>query len=488
MKKIMIIVAFLLLWVPGPIHAEEQRQVHEEIIYDILVDRFNNGDASITEQVDLDDPFAYHGGDIQGIIDKLDSIKEFGFTTISLSPVMANAPGGYHGYWIDDFYKVDEQFGTMEDVKRLVAEAHDRDMKVILEFVPNYVANTHPIVEDPEREDWIIEGDKPAHAYLDQVVRLNHENEEVQQFLIDAATFWIEEAAIDGLKLHAADQAAPDFLETFTQELRDESPDLYLIADVLETNEDLQTIEGIDLIENPGLYEAMTDAFSQVDTPLTDLFDALEEQDRGLHYVDDPFTERFTKVFTENGRNAVTTWKLALTFLYTTPGAPSIYQGSELPMSGEPEAGMQQMVQFNSSDPDLEEVYHRIAALRTEFPALQYGDMEVIASEGAMSVFKRTYEGETLYIAMNNGSETNMVPITELESGVELKGLMEDDIVRESENGEYPLVLPRETADVYVIQDETGMNWMFIAIVGGIFLTFVIAVVALTRKQKKNTK
>src|SRR5699024_10318314 len=143
---LLMLIPFLLICM-GPLETEASN-VQEEVYYHILVDRFNNGDASLDDQVDLEDPYAYHGGDFAGIIDKLDAIIQSGFTAIVLSPVMANAPDGYHGYWVEDFWSVEEQFGTMDDFNKLVAEAHDRDIKVILEFVTNYAAGSHPIASN----------------------------------------------------------------------------------------------------------------------------------------------------------------------------------------------------------------------------------------------------------------------------------------------------------------------------------------------------
>ncbi|MDX1359607.1 MAG: alpha-amylase family glycosyl hydrolase, partial [Clostridia bacterium] len=86
----------------------------EDNIYFVMVDRFNDAVPNLND-VDKDDSKAYHGGDIKGITEKLDYIKSLGFTAVWLTPIMDNAPKGYHGYWIHDFYKVDEHFGTIED-------------------------------------------------------------------------------------------------------------------------------------------------------------------------------------------------------------------------------------------------------------------------------------------------------------------------------------------------------------------------------------
>src|SRR5699024_11262213 len=86
-------------------------------------------------------------------------LEEHGFTAVSLSPIMANADRGYHGYWVEDFYEVEEEFGSMEDVKTLVSKAHDKGMKVILELPLNYIAKSSPLVEDADKQDWFKENE-----------------------------------------------------------------------------------------------------------------------------------------------------------------------------------------------------------------------------------------------------------------------------------------------------------------------------------------
>src|SRR3954451_16258491 len=136
MKKGAIILLFisLLLFNALPVGAveKEDRKWQDETVYSLMIDRFNNGDQSNDMDVDLDDPIGYHGGDFQGVIDQLDYIKDMGFTAISLTPVFDNIDGGYHGYWVNDYYKTEEHFGSIELFKKLVDEVHKRDMKVIL--------------------------------------------------------------------------------------------------------------------------------------------------------------------------------------------------------------------------------------------------------------------------------------------------------------------------------------------------------------------
>jgi len=494
MKRLLIIFSFLCCFTLTTVVSAEKRDLREEVIYNILVDRFNNGDQTHSEDVRIDDPYAYHGGDIKGIIAKLDDLESLGFTTITLSPVMENAKDGYHGYWIEDFYNVEKQFGTMEDLQTLVNEAHQRDMKVILEFVTNYVSETHPYVLDEEKEDWFKDVNKPNHLpdsmyWLDEVAFFNHENEDVQTYLLDVANYWIEETDVDGFKLHAADQASQEFLNHFTSTLKEKNPHFYIIADVLDSTADLESLRNntyIDAVDNEKMHDALNEVFTQARSPVSKLYETWKENgnNNDLLFVDSKDTPRFAYNASRNDRNALTTWKLALTYLYTSPGIPSFYQGSELKMyePGFPEN--QQMVKFNSTDPDLEEFIHRISSLRDQFPALVYGDFKQVATNDALSVFKRSLEDEEIYIAINNGDEMEEVTLSEIPESKQLRGLLGDNIIRKDKNGEFSLSIPREDVEIYVIEDNIGINWLFISLIGSVFIIFVWFVIYVSRKQK----
>ena len=116
----------------------------DEIIYQIVVDRFEDGDVSNNFNVDLYKEAAYHGGDWQGVIDRLDYIETLGVTALWISPVVKNVEvdagfSSYHGYWTQDFTSVNPHFGDLQKLKELVNAAHSRNIKVILDIVTNHV-------------------------------------------------------------------------------------------------------------------------------------------------------------------------------------------------------------------------------------------------------------------------------------------------------------------------------------------------------------
>ncbi|MCL2824040.1 MAG: alpha-amylase family glycosyl hydrolase, partial [Polyangiaceae bacterium] len=116
----------------------------DEIIYQILVDRFANGDRSNDYNIVPHDPAKYHGGDWKGIEDRLDYIQALGVTTLWISPVVKNVESdagidGYHGYWAQDFTKTNPHFGDLAALRSMVDAAHARKIKVILDIVTNHV-------------------------------------------------------------------------------------------------------------------------------------------------------------------------------------------------------------------------------------------------------------------------------------------------------------------------------------------------------------
>ncbi|MUV36553.1 Alpha-amylase [Lentibacillus sp. JNUCC-1] len=489
MKKQLWIAALVacVLMKSVPVHAETN-SIDQGISYHILIDRFNNGDVSLDETVDVTDPLAYHGGDFKGIVKRLDALKELGITTIVLSPPMANADKGFHGYWIEDFMAVEPQFGTMEDFKTLVNEAHDRDINVIMEFVMNYAAKSHPLVkESPETtvENAVIDA-----PWKEGAVVLDQTNQQVKEMITEAALFWVQNTDVDGFKLHAADQTNQQFLQELTDQIKNENDSFLLLASVLDEEADLTPLlenNNLDVIDDPDIQNRLRAALAEPGQSLTPVIDATDSTDKQrLLQADDFYTKRFSQLTAENGRNDLTSWKLALTYLYTAPGLPNLTQGSEIPMYGDGWPETAKLVQFNRQDEDTLAFYEKIASIREQFPVLVDGAFTFVGDSGAMSVYKRTNDNQTVYVALNNDVKSQVVSVEGLSDEQQLNGILGDNIVRQNEDGAFDLVLPRETAEVYIVEENTGLNWPFILFVGGVFLLFPIGIIVMGRKAKKN--
>jgi len=124
--------------------------------------------------------------------------------TIALNPIYENAKDGYHGDWTLDFKKINKHFGSLEDFKNLVQAAHDKNMKVIIDFNANHVAAEHPWLSDAKKKDWFhakADQQNIESKWMNGLPDLNQENPEVKTYLIDAAKWWINQTDIEKLVL-----------------------------------------------------------------------------------------------------------------------------------------------------------------------------------------------------------------------------------------------------------------------------------------------
>ncbi|MFC7321187.1 alpha-amylase family glycosyl hydrolase [Halobacillus campisalis] len=507
MRKLTMVLMFIpfLLFYAFETEAveKEERRWQDESMYYIMVDRFMNGNTENDYEVDKDNPEAYHGGDLQGVIDQLDYIEEMGFTSIMLSPIMKNTEEGYHGYWIDDFMQVEGHFGTIEDAQRLVEEAHNRDLKVIFEFVVSHTGNEHPWLEESGQEDKYFDSEameendvaSVENTWLSNLPRLNTDHPEVQSQLTEAAQFWKEETGVDGFRLSSINQVSKEFLSIFNESLKLLDDDFILIGDVnVEDPDDIEAYEsaGIDSFVNDPFYEAASGSFNHTDASLDSLFKVWQSSLQNFenpellgHYLDDPSTKRFTRVAVEEGGNPVTRWKLALTHMFTSPGYPILTYGSEVPLDGGEPPDNLKMMNFKGGDEELKQHIEKLNSMREEFPVLRRGTYEELFNSDGLAVIKRVYKEETMVIAMNNSPRTQAVDLTELPDDQQMRGLLEDGVVRQNGEGVYKLGMERETADVFVVEEDKGLNWLFIGFVGGVLLLFVTAVIVISLKNKE---
>ncbi|QDP39767.1 alpha-amylase family glycosyl hydrolase [Radiobacillus deserti] len=469
----------------------------KESIYYIMIDRFQDSNSENNYEIDVNDPNAYHGGDIQGVMDGLDHIQELGFSTINLSPVMANSVDGYHGFWPENLLEVDEHFGTLEDLKALVDDVHSRDMNIILDFSPWYVAQTHPWLQDAEKEDWFLPNrnvatdDEFERPWLDGLPVINTENEEAASYMLDLAENWAKETGVDGFRLYVDDQMSRSFVGSLSSRLKEVNPDFLILTDV-ENLSNYPT--GYDATIAKDMYQSMTSTFRSSGESLDALMNQWQETASAIGkdtapvgFLDSHETIRFTREAVMQKQNPITRWKLALTFLYTMPMVPTVYQGTEVPMdNGVPEPD-HRVAQLNGGDEDLKAHIEQLNAIRKQFPVLANGELEQVASEGAMSLYKRTDGKETMYVAINNDTSTKVIHLEELENDQQLRGLLLDNIVRGSEDGVHKIALDRETSDIFIVEEDTGMNWTFISFVILVMAAFVAMVIFLSVRGKKRT-
>lgn len=500
MKKITLFIILLLLNSSLPVHAaaeKEDRTWQDESIYSIVVDRFNNGDRNNDIDVNAKDPLAYNGGDIQGIIDKLDYIHDMGFTTIRLTPLFDNTKNGYHGLWVNDFYKIDEHFGTFKTFQTLVKEAHEREMKVVIDFITNNVAADHPWLSDPSKQDWFhkkqelpIGGGSQQeleNGWSNDLPDLNQDNPEVKQYLIDAAKWWINKTDIDGISLPEVNYVPLSFWSDFSSEVKNARKNLLLMG-VMSNNmpTDLEKYEdaGIDSMVNYQYSGNLRKTFAGTDQSFTSLYSKTEN---GTDYflraniLDNEYTTRFTNDVVAEKQFPGSRWKTALVYLFTTPGIPVFYYGSEIALIGGESPENHGQMSFRA-EKELINYLTKVGELRNQLPSLTRGTMEMLYDKKGMAVYKRVYKGETSLIAINNTSKSQSVALTEdqLDEGKELRGLLAGDKV-ENENNKYTLILDRDNSEVYVVAEKSGIN---VPLIAGLVVVYLLCFLFLMKLRK----
>jgi glycosidase len=182
--------------------APQARDWRDETIYFVMTDRFRNGDPSNDGDAVPGHLTTWQGGDLQGVIDELPYIKGLGMTAIWITPITEQTPGGYHGYWTKDFYRVDPHLGDMDKLKQLVMKAHGIGLKVVLDVVINHVGYDHPWLVDSAHAGWfhdrctMVFSDQKSveNCWLAGLPDLNTENPAVRAYLTDWALWLVPRA------------------------------------------------------------------------------------------------------------------------------------------------------------------------------------------------------------------------------------------------------------------------------------------------------
>ena len=236
----------------------------EDVLYLIMPDRFANGNPEndIVEgmkenKVDRNDPFARHGGDLKGIADHLDYIADLGVTAIWLNPTQENdmPSGSYHGYAITDYYQIDRRFGTNEEFKTLVDQAHSKGLKVVMDMIFNHCGSENYLFRDKPSKEWFnfhseyvqtsfktasvmdvhasqYEKKIATDGWFTQVMPdLNQRNRHVARYLIQSSIWWIEYAGINGIRQDTHPYADYDFMSQWCKEVLDEYPYFNIVGE-----------------------------------------------------------------------------------------------------------------------------------------------------------------------------------------------------------------------------------------------------------------
>ncbi|MGZ8833742.1 MAG: alpha-amylase family glycosyl hydrolase [Thermoanaerobaculia bacterium] len=221
----------------------------DSVLYFVILDRFADGDPANNINVDVEAKGAFHGGDLAGLRAQLDDIASLGVTALWITPAVKNIDGfvtgagfpdwAYHGYWADDFDRLDPRFGTERQLKDLVDAAHARGIKVLLDVVYNHAGyNTHYLT-DPKTKNWLRSnetgtcGNDDLTSCLSGLPDWKTELPEVRDFLMNAQLGWAKRVGLDGFRLDTVKHVEHDFWQQHRKRSRAEvGPDFFLLGEV----------------------------------------------------------------------------------------------------------------------------------------------------------------------------------------------------------------------------------------------------------------
>jgi glycosidase len=363
-------------------------------------------------------PYEFSPPGFAGIRDRLDEIASLGATAVWISPITLAAADDF-GYAVMNHLVIDERFGGDAQFRQLVATAHRLGLRVIVDFVPNHLASSHPYVRNAESlgprsvyYDWF---DRDAHGeishYFDwqHLANLNYDNPQVQNYMTAAFERMVRDFDVDGFRVDAAwavSRRAPEFWNRLRGALQRIKPDVFLLAEA-SARDPHYFINGFDAAYDwtyrlgewawKDLFR--TDGSIDLDALRADL-QATARDDRHLvlHFLNNNDTaERFA---TEHGLPAA---RLAATLLFTIPGIPLIYNGDEMAASFSPyDEGPP--LHWNDAHP-LAQHYRQLARLRIANSALTSGELHILKSENdaQLLAFTRSNAAQRILVLLNFG-------------------------------------------------------------------------------------
>ncbi len=457
--------------------------LRKEMIYRILVDRFFDGNPMNDKNTDPKDLNKSQGGDLDGITQKLDYLKDFGYNAISISPIFENDENSYDGFSVVNFRKIDPRFGTSKELKKLVKEAHKRNIKVYIDFVTN---NASPNSELAKKTDWFNPENSTSSEkkWINGLPDFNQENNEVANYLIETAKYWMDQANFDGYNLQEVNNVPVSFWESFNKEIKKKNPNFILFADLNDSSDiDVNKYKnlGFNGIYNVDSVADLANTFSSQNQSLTDIMKQQADLSKQLgstlmiNYLDDEMTKRFVSIAVSKGQYPPSRLKLALAYLFTTPGIPLTYYGTEIALNGGNIPDNRKGMDFRT-DEDFSKYIKKLTELRRTLPSLSEGDFEVLYDDSkGMTLIKRHYNDETTIVAINNTSLDQKVHLDfdVVKKSNELRGMLADDLVRPNNKG-FDIVLKRESSNVYAVAPKTSLNIGVIIAIPSIFVAFII--------------
>lgn len=468
MRKILMLVSMILMMsLIGGNSASAEGNTYDRI-YMITVDRFLNNNTSNDVGVTEDgDPYQPYGGDFDGISPYLEYIKDMGFNTVMLSPVTERAEDDYLGYDVTDYGAIAESYGSQEDFKNLIDEAHEFGLKVVVDMpavaTDDYTAAENPVLNEVQT-DYYEDIDREIIDLTD-ADNQNTYREMVQNFVdtyeVDGISMFVNQEGLDASEFLPEDVATYGIL-----------------------SEEGLTAEGFDTIATEEFRSNFADTFGGIEKEIPEF-----PEDEQLIMADHWFSERFTYHAAEQNMFPGTRVQQMANYLYAYRGPSAMTYGTEVAFNGSSYPEIHPQMDFRS-DKEVIEYLENIAVVYRNHDIMQAEETEIetILNEGGQYLVRYFTDDVDYVLNINNTAETESVTLdqTAEEEGKVYSGMLIGDMIRPHDSS-YIAVLDREETELYSIIEEAGFNngYLYSAIlIFGLFAIFVWVAAKRSRKNK----
>lgn len=460
-----------------------------DVVYLLMPDRFANGNPlndshpQLTEKLNRTYHGGRHGGDIHGIINNLDYIKALGATAIWSTPMLEDNDDkySYHTYAQSDVYKIDPRYGTNEDYKRLADELHQRQMKLIMDYVTNHWGIKHWMMNDLPTYTWIHQFPGYANSnyrmttqydpnaskidakycmdgwFVSTMPDLNQSNPLVLNYLTQNAIWWVEFAGLDGFRVDTYSYNNKEAIAKWTKAIMDEYPNFNIVGEVWmhdqaqiafwQKDSKIGAIKSynsyLPSVMDFTLHDAITSVFNEENPNWND----------GMIKVYENFVNDFLypdinniMVFAENHdtqrihqlyKDDVKKYQLAMTLIATVRGIPQLYYGSEIGMTGDKNLGdgdirrdfpggwngdAQNAFTVNGRTEKQNELFNFTSKLfnwRKAKSVIHSGKTTHYLPENNVYVYFRYNENEKVMIVLNNSPKEQAISLNRFKENLE---------------------------------------------------------------------
>jgi cyclomaltodextrinase len=400
--------------------------VNDAVFYQIFVDRFANGDLAIDPPGIV--PWGsrptrdnFFGGDFQGILNHLPYLENLGVTALYLTPIF-KAPSN-HKYDCSDYLTVDPSFGSYQLFRQFVDEAHSRGIRIVLDAVFNHCGDNFWAFEDVRKkgasskyaswffiDDYPIIQDPPHYQTCGGVwymPKLNTRNPEVREYLLKAATYWMESCGIDGWRLDVPWKASMEFWKLFRERIKKIRPDAYIVGEVWRDPRPWLQGDTCDGVMNYPLRNYILDycVFDTMDAEDFDYEINLLRQANGdsakfqLNLLGSHDTPRVLTLCKEDVARVI----LAVTFLFTYVGTPMIFYGDEIGLLGDNDPDCRKCMSWKETEWEqrLVNIYKNLIHIRSNHPALRRGEYLPLLIYNGIYAYLRRLEDDEVIVILN---------------------------------------------------------------------------------------